>query len=518
MRSRRSVTILGAVALAGVAVAITTLTIAVLEERVGVPDGSSLYIVAVAAIAFGFGIPGAIVTAVAAVGIYDYFFTEPQYTLTVSDPGEWLNLVLLLFVAVTVGQLAALQRSRAEAAQERERESRALFAVSRALATHETAEAASPEIAAVVARDARLGGAWITFGSDTAAERVAGGTGPLPDPWPPRVYHVLHRPSEAAAVAWTRVRAPGGGSGPAGRGSAIRVRVESAGTPVGSIWGLVSSPSDLPGPSSTRLLRVAADLLSQALGQDELAEERRRAEVARQSDTLKSALLESVSHDLRTPLASIRAFAGTLMDAEISLDVDQARTSAASIDREAERLNRLVGNLLDLGRIEGGALRMSTEVLDLDDVVRRAVDQTESQRGSRSLVVAVDPMTTVQADPVLLEQALVNLLDNALRHGSPTAEVRVSARSIAGGQVRLTVEDSGPGVPDDALPRLFDRFYRAAGTRSWGGGTGIGLAVVRGFADAMGGRAGARRSELGGLAIDIDLPAAAPVVDEVATT
>ncbi len=176
-------------AIAGVT--LSSLAVAFLEGSVGVPDASSVYLVAVAAIAIRFGIPGAILTAVASVLVYDFLFVHPLHTLTVSDPGEWLNLVLLLFVAVTVGQLAALERGRAEAALERERESRALFDMTRALAVGESTGDALPAIAAALARDAEMDQVWIAFGADDAAERVTARSDDRPQPWPPRSVAVL---------------------------------------------------------------------------------------------------------------------------------------------------------------------------------------------------------------------------------------------------------------------------------------------------------------------------------------
>jgi two-component system sensor histidine kinase KdpD len=495
---------------AGAAVAVASVAVALLESAVGVPNASSVYLVAVAIIALRFGIPGAILTAVASVVIYDYLFVNPVHTLTVSDPGEWLTLVLLLFVAVIVGQLAALQRARAESALERERESRALFDMTRALAVAESTAAALPAVCAALAREAAMNQVWVALGPDDASERVASpGVGDVP--WPPRSVAVLHRPAEGGRAAWTIVRPPtarGGGAG-AGGGAVrhFRVRIEEAGRPLGSIWATRSPATPEPAEATTRLLQVAADLIAQSLAHERLIEERRRAEVARQSDELKTALLESVSHDLRTPLATIRALAGTLIDPEVPLDPGDARSSAAAIDAEAERLNRLVGNLLDLGRIEGGALRVGDEAIDLEDAVVRLVDPLEATSHSGRIEVDVPDETVVRADPILLEQVLVNLLDNARRHGGRDVPVRVTAAVPAGGQVRITVEDAGPGVPDAEMPRLFDKFYRSR-TRPGGSGTGIGLAVVRGFVEAMGGSVLARHSELGGLAIEITLPAA----------
>jgi two-component system sensor histidine kinase KdpD len=290
----------------------------------------------------------------------------------------------------------------------------------------------------------------------------------------------------------------------------FRVRIEAGGTTLGSIWATRQRDTGEPDRTATRLLAAAADQVGQALAQDRLAADARMAEIATQSDALKSALLESVSHDLRTPLASIRASAGTLMDPDVVVSWDDVRTSAASIDREAERLNALVANLLDLGRIEGGALRAARDALDLEDLVLRAVGLVEARLGGRLVTVEVRGAPVVLGDPVLLEESLLNVLDNAIRHTPPETRIRISSHERPeDGLVRLTIEDSGPGVPDSALERLFEKFYRlpraGAGSR---GGTGIGLAVVRGLIEAMAGRVTARPSQLGGVAIDIELPLA----------
>ena len=495
---------------AAVAVGVTSVGVAVLESAVGVPNASSLYLVAVAAIAIRFGIPGAILTAVASVLVYDFLFVNPLHTLTVSDPGEWLNLILLLFVAVTVGQLAALQRDRAEAALERERESRALFDMTRALAIGESTSAALPAICTALTRDAAMDQVWIALGPDDATERVAArSSGDVP--WPPRSVAVLHRPAEGGRAAWTVVRPPvPPGGGPGAATAAVRhfrVRIEDAGRPIGSIWATRPPSTAEPDEATTRLLQVAADLIAQSLAHERLIDERRRAEIARQSDELKTALLESVSHDLRTPLATIRALAGTLIDPEVAVTAVESRETATAIDAEAARLNRLVGNLLDLSRIEGGALRVADEAIDLEDAVMRLVAPFDGTPSTRNVEVDVPAETVVRADPVLLEQALANLLDNARRHGGPEVRIRVRAAPLDGDRVLVTVEDSGLGVVDAALPRLFDKFYRPETGRPGGSGTGIGLAVVRGFIEAMGGTVEARRGELGGLAVDLELPA-----------
>jgi len=222
---------------------------------------------------------------------------------------------------------------------------------------------------------------------------------------------------------------------------------------------------------------------------------------------VKSALLQGVSHDLRTPLATIRAAAGSLRPVS-GLTPDEQRESAEAIDREVEYLNRLVTNLLDLSRIEAGALKADRDVFELDDLVSRSVDRLRPRLGNRQVDIVLTDQP-VQVDPVFLDDAVTNVLENALKYTAPDAPVAIRAAAIDSGHVRLTIEDAGPGVPDDALPRLFDKFYRVAGERRRSRpGTGIGLAVARGLIEATGGTVRARRGDLGGLAIDIDLPRA----------
>lgn len=492
------------------ALVIASMLVWVLEDRFGIPNASPVYLLPVVVTALVSGTAGALAAAVLGILTYDFLFTHPFATFLISDPGEWLSLVLLLFVGIVVGQLTALERSRKLTAEDREREARELFLVSRALATRASTTAVLQEICALLRRAGDMTGLWLALGPDDAGERVVAEAGPRSMP---TLYWQLRRSPGDEPARWVRIH-PGGMT--RGRGSAssaaagteaFRVRIEAGGRSLGSIWATRERSRGQPDRSTTRLISAAADQLGQALAQDELAASASAADLARQSDALKSALLQSVSHDLRSPLATIRAAAGTLQP-ESGLDDEGRRASASAIEREVARLDRLVANLLDLGRIEAGELRADLDVFELDDLTSRTIDRFGSRLGSHDLQVDVAPVP-VRVDPVFLDEALTNLLDNALKFTPPGSVIRVHAAGTAVTPVRLVVEDSGAGVPPEHHERLFEKFFRAPGTAARGRpGTGIGLAVVRGLVEAMGGAVSARRSDLGGLAVELELPLA----------
>ncbi len=501
-----------------VAVALATLLAGLLENSFGIANASVVYLLAVVAVAELYGGWMAVSSSIAAFLIYDFLFVEPLYTFSIQSAEEWLDLLLFRVVAIAIGRLAAAQRARAHEAEFRTQEARAMFAMSREVGNSASALEAAPLLATRLVRVGEMSRVWLTLGHSVADERVIADTAP-DEPRPSLASRWLLRAASAEVQPdWMRVR----DSQPrrAGREReadcmVFRVPVEAGGETVGSVWATRARTDPFPGRSHTRLLAAAADQFGQAIVRDRLQAEATEAEIARQGDKLKSALLDSVSHDLRTPLAAIRASAGNLADPQVKLDRALVATTAREIDREADRLSRLVRNMLDLTRIQAGALDPSIQPYDLQDVLEPVIARLRGVFNDLpTLTVTIpDDLPPVNVDALFVDQIVSNLLENAVRH-SAGAAIRLSATGRHG-NVELLVEDAGPGVPASALPRLFDRFYRApSGTQTRAPiaddreGMGVGLAVVRGLAEAMGGSVEARRSDLGGLAIAVRMPAA----------
>ncbi|MBX3029727.1 MAG: DUF4118 domain-containing protein [Chloroflexi bacterium] len=499
--------LLRSIAIIAPALLVATMLVVLLQDVLGVARPSAVYLLAVVVSALLAGTVGAIAASIGSVLLFDYLVVEPRWTLMVTESEVWLSLLILLFVGIVVGHLAALQRRWTETARTREREAAVLFELGHVLSGQPTITEGMRAVVGFLVAETGMRRVWVTLGDGTSGERAAVDTGDGPRPVA-GMMHQLVRTSEDVGPGWLRVHQPWVGPRPPAGTEVFRVRIESGGEKLGSIWALRDHRSGEPDASGTRLLAAAADHLAQALTLDHLAIGTQAGEVALQSDALRSALLQSVCHDLRTPLATIRAAAGTLRGVG-SLSPEDRRESADAIDREVDHLNRVVTNMLDLGRIEAGALRAASEIVELDDIVGGTVDRLGARLGDRTVLVQLD-VQPVRVDPMLLDGAVTNVLENVIKYTPPGTTVTIRAEVVDGATVRLVIQDDGPGVPAHTLDRLFDRFYRVPGrTTNARAGTGIGLAVARGLVEAMKGQVRARPGAQGGLAIELDLPAAA---------
>lgn len=490
---------------------LATLLIALAEgPPLRIANASPLYLVAVVGIAVVFGTVAAIAAAIASFVLYDVLFVEPRFALHVDDPQEWLNLLLLLFVGIVIGRLAALQAERADDATRRAGESRALFRISRTLATAASVTDALPIVVEDLLAETRMERIWLARSEGGHEVVVAdSGRGPRPSH---RIHVSLTRTPGDLPARWVQEHRPqerrGDGRPEPGLGL-YRITISVGEGWVGSIWATRTRAEGMPDGEETRILSLAADQVGLAFRRERLVEVANAAEIARQSEALKDALLDSVSHGFRTPLASIRAAAGSLLDPEVAWSDAQRRAAARTIDAEADRLNVLVRNLLDMSRIEAGELRSDLEALDAEGLITPVVERMTRRPGQPPVQIAFGTgLPPIRADANLFDEMLANLLENAARY-APDAVTRVSVDSCPDARVRVRVEDAGPGVPAASLPHLFDKFYRVPrqgeGPRR---GLGIGLGVVKGLAEAMGGEVAASASSLGGLAVDVFLDAA----------
>jgi two-component system sensor histidine kinase KdpD len=255
-----------------------------------------------------------------------------------------------------------------------------------------------------------------------------------------------------------------------------------------------------------RLLLAAANQLGLTVERARLREVATEAEILQRTDKLKTALLNAVSHDLKTPLASIVASAGSLLQEDVSWTDEERREFARAIEDAAGYLNRLVSNLLDLSRIEAGALRPDKDWYDVGALIDDVLGRSRPLTAQHQVVVAVpDDLPPVPLDYLEIGDVLFNLVENATKHTAAGTEIRISARQIEG-EVQIEVADRGPGMPPQEIQRLFDPFYRVKTTELHSKGMGLGLAVARGLVEANGGRIWAENRSEGGARFVFTLP------------
>jgi two-component system sensor histidine kinase KdpD len=281
--------------------------------------------------------------------------------------------------------------------------------------------------------------------------------------------------------------------------------------------GVIGVDRDDPGPILTpdgrRLLDALTDQAAVAIERISLAEDIDRARVSAETERLRAALLTSVSHDLRTPLASIIGSLGSLRSYGRTYDQATRETLMATIQAEAERLNRFIGNLLDMTRLESGAIDVKLEAVDLGEIVGTALQRAGKLLAEHRVAIDIAPdLPPVKADYLLLEQVLFNLVDNAAKYAPPGSLVRLAAQHD-GDAVTLAVSDEGPGIPPADIERIFDKFYRVHRQDRQRAGTGLGLAICRGFVAAIGGTIDViNRRDRSGATFTIHLPAAPTAV------
>lgn len=457
-----------------------------------------LIAVQIVAIAYGLG-PALLACIVSALG-YNFLFIPPLYTFSIADTGNVVTLFFFTIAALITGNLTSRVRERALDARRRAKITEDLYAFSRKLASAVSVDDLLWATAWQIAAMLNLRVLILLPEKDCLTIRAG---------CPPE--DAMDRGDWAAAEwVWRQ-------GGEAGRGTKIMPdakRLFIAMRTSRGVAGVVGLEHDAPAHILTadrrRLYDALAGQAALALERINLAQDIERVRIEAETEKLRAALLTSISHDLRTPLASILGSATTLRSYRAKLDQTAQEQLIETIKEEAERLNRFISDLLDMTRLEAGAIQLQTEWVDISDVVGSALRRAANILADHKLTTELDAaLPLLKLDPVLLEQVLFNLMDNAAKYAPPPAAISLRARR-SGALLIIEVIDEGDGIPAADTERIFEKFYRVRAGDRQRAGTGLGLAICRGFINTMGGtiRAGNRLDRKGAVfTIELPLPA-----------
>ena len=481
---------------AGLAVAALLIGL-VLRQFLGVANSALVVLTGVLGSAVTYGLWPALFACLVSVLAFNFFFLPPLYTFTIADPENVVALVTFTIVAVIGSNMAARVRLQAVMAQQRAKTTEDLYAFSR-------------KLSGVVSLDDLL---WATSFQIASMLRVRvvillpdAQTLTVRSGYPPE--DILSEADLAAAKwCWQNNQSAGRGADTLPGAKRLFIAMQ---TGRGAV-GVVGLDNDRPGPVLTpdqrRLLDSLAGQAALAIERITFAEAADKARMASETERLRSALLTSISHDLKTPLASILGSATSLRSYRKQLDDQAQEELARTIQEEAERLQRFITNLLDMTRLESGAITPHRQLVDASDVVATALNRASRILSHYRVVldIAAD-LPMLRLDPVLLEQVLFNLVDNAGKYAPASTSICIRGWRDDN-LVRLAVLDEGAGIPTADLERIFDKFYRVLATDRKSAGTGLGLAICRGFAEAMGGTiVASNRTDRTGAAFTITFP------------
>jgi two-component system sensor histidine kinase KdpD len=468
-----------------------------IQQWVGVGNVDLVFLTAIVAVAVRLGLLPSLLASFASAVAYNFFFLPPIYTLTITDPANVVAFGLFTLVAVIVSSVAARGRTQASAATERARVTESLYSFSRKLAGAGTLDDVLWATAYQTALMLKVRVVLLLPENGSIAVRAG---------YPPE--DTLDDADLAAAKwAWENDRAAGRGSDTLPGAKRLFLPMH---TGRGAI-GVIGVDSDKAGPLFTpdqrRLLDALRDQGALAIERVRLVEDMDRVERVAETERLRSALLTSISHDLKTPLAAVLGAAGALRDMGGKLsDIEKADLLATIID-ESERLNRFIANLLDMTKLESGAVSPNVALHDIGEIVGSALRRAGRILSHHRVELELAPdLPMLELDAVLFEQALFNLLDNAAKYAPTETTIRIQSWRTAD-TVCLRVLDEGSGIPAGDLEHIFDKFYRVQKTDQVRAGTGLGLAISRGFVEAMHGTiVAANRIDRSGAAFTITLP------------
>jgi two-component system, OmpR family, sensor histidine kinase KdpD len=483
----------------GVAVTLALGFAYLLQPVIGTESTDLVFLVAVIGVAYKYGLWPSVCAAVLGTVAYKFCFLDPLYKFTIAAPANIAALFFFFFTAFVVSNLTAKVRAQANTARSRAQTTEALYAFSKKLAGIVSLDdllwAAAYQIAHSLKTDV-----VIALPDAEGVLQVRAGFPPEDD---------LDQ-AELGAAKWSFEN-----NRPAGRGSEtlpgakrLFLPLRTGGGAVGVV-GLARGqrPEMLLTPDERRLLDALIDQSAVAIERVRLAGQINEARLAAETERLRAALLTSLSHDLKTPLASILGAVTSLKQYRDVLDSPARDEMIATIQEEAERLSRFVANLLDMTKIESGAIELDRQLIDVDEAVGAALQRVSGMLSAHRVEVDLEAnLPMLKLDVMLFEQVLVNLLDNAAKYSPPDSQITIRARRTFGA-VTIELLDEGPGIPEDRLERVFEKFHRVKQGDRQRAGTGLGLAICRGFVEALGGKiVAANRADRSGAIFTITFP------------
>ncbi|MBS2009811.1 MAG: sensor histidine kinase KdpD, partial [Cyanobacteria bacterium SZAS TMP-1] len=441
-----------------------------------------MYLLGVVVVASRYGRGPSILVSVLSVAFFDFFCVPPYYTFAVSDVQYVVTFIVMLVVALTISSLTVISKQQAEAARLRETRTAALYSMSRDLSstldldslvaiglTHIGSIFQSQVAILLVDDDGKLALSAVGEGEFALAENAVdiGTAG-----W-------VHQNKQAAGLGTDTL--PGAGE--------LYLPLLGAQKNLGVLAVRPSVENRFISPEQLRLLETFANQLALACERAKLSDDSEHARLQVKVEQLRSSLLSSVSHDLRTPLATIAGVASSIIEASEALDVQQCKKMAGEIYQESMRLNRLVSNLLDMTKLQSGTLKLEREAQPVEEVVGAALSLLEERLADWPVKTHVpEDLPYISVDEILIQQVLVNLLENAAKYSPSGSPIEIAAEATAEGVI-VSVADRGPGVASEDKKRIFEMFYRGSfGEQTRATGAGLGLAICGGIIEAHGGR------------------------------
>ena len=455
-----------------------------LRSFLSTTDVAMLYLLAAVVVGSRARQRPALFASVLSIALFDFCFVPPYYTFAVHDIAYVLTFAMMLIIAIIMSRLTGRIREQAEASRVREQRTASAYALSREM----TAAREPPEIAAAATRhieDAFAG--HVTF-------ILVGPDGALA--------------SEDGVARWTfeHGQIAGLGTSTLPASPALYLPLQASERVFGVVRIEPRDARDVADPEQRQQLESFVRQAAVALERAALSERNQASRMEVEAERLRTSLLSSLSHDLRTPLGSIEGAASSLLDTGPELSADTRRELAETILDESRRMTRLVANLLDMIRVESGSLAVQKQWVPLEEVIGVALIRLDARLHDHPVTTSLPPdLPLVSVDDILLEQVFINLLENAAKYTPPGSAIEISA-TVRDGEVTVSVADRGPGIPSGDEQRIFEKFYRASQGDTVGG-VGLGLTICRGIILAHGGRIWAERRAGGGAVLRFTLPA-----------